>query len=376
MPAVGPRFSGRGRTGVCRVDPNGRATGRGEEPAMASQAELAAMRRALELARTPGTSTAPNPRVGAVVLDADAKPVGEGRHRGAGTPHAEIVALAQAAGHTSGGTLVVTLEPCNHQGRTGPCAAAVTAAGVKRVVYAQPDDNPIAAGGAQALRDAGVVVEGGVLEAEAERVNSVWTLATRNRRPFVTWKFAATLDGRAAAADGSSRWITGEPARADVHRLRAECDAVVVGTGTILADDPWLTVRTADGTVAAPPSEQPLRVVLGRRPVAAESRVFDDAAPTIQLPTHDVAEALSELFGRDRHHVWLEGGPTLAAAFLRAGLVDEIVAYLAPALLGSGAAVVGDLGIQNIDGVRRFELTEVSRVRDDVRLILQPGSGC
>jgi diaminohydroxyphosphoribosylaminopyrimidine deaminase/5-amino-6-(5-phosphoribosylamino)uracil reductase len=238
------------------------------------------------------------------------------------------------------------------------------AAGVARVVFAQPDVNPVARGGADALRAAGLSVEGGVEQAAAEALNAAWSFALRHRRPLVTFKTAATLDGRTAAADGSSRWITGPVARREVHELRAQVDAVVVGTGTALADDPHLTARSPDGTLFP---QQPLRVVLGDRSLPATARVLDDAARTLLVPGDDVAGLLELLFGRDVQHVLLEGGPTLAAAFLHAGLVDRVVGYLAPALLGGGPATVGDLGITSIGDALRFELDDVRRVGDDIR---------
>ena len=204
--------------------------------------------------------------------------------------------------------------------------------------YAVPDPDPAAAGGADRLADAGVAVAQGPLTAEAEALNRTWLHARRSGRPWVTWKTAATLDGRSAAADGTSRWITGETARADVHRLRARCGAVVVGTGTVLADDPALTVRGPDGAVTG---RQPLRVVVGKRDLPAALRVLDDAAGSLVVASRDPAEVLSVLHERQVHHVLLEGGPTLAAAFLRAGLVDEVVAYVAPVLLGAGPASRG-----------------------------------
>jgi diaminohydroxyphosphoribosylaminopyrimidine deaminase / 5-amino-6-(5-phosphoribosylamino)uracil reductase len=336
---------------------------------MASQDEVAAMRRALDLARAPGVPLGPKPRVGCVLLDGSGAVVATGHHRGAGTPHAEADALAQAGPRARGATAVVTLEPCNHTGRTGPCAQALAQAGVSRVVFGQPDENPAASGGADALRAAGVDVEGGVLAAEAAQVNRVWTFAMRHRRPFVTWKYAATLDGRSAAADGTSQWITSLAARRDVHRLRAECDAVVVGTGTVLADDPRLTVRDADGQ---PLAEQPLRVVVGRSEIPADARVLDSVAETLLLHTHDPHEVASELFARDRHHVWLEGGPTLAGAFLRGGLVDEVVAYLAPVLLGAGRHALDDAGISTLTEAVRLDVTDVSPIGPDLRLTGRP----
>jgi diaminohydroxyphosphoribosylaminopyrimidine deaminase / 5-amino-6-(5-phosphoribosylamino)uracil reductase len=336
---------------------------------MASQAESAAMRRALELAASDGVPLGPNPRVGAVLLDPGGVVVGEGFHRGAGTPHAEVVALAAAGSRAAGATAVVTLEPCNHTGRTGPCVDALLAAGVHRVVFGQADTNPVAAGGADRLRAAGVEVEGGLLAEDAAALNETWTFALTHGRPYVTWKTAGTLDGRAAAADGSSRWITGPQARADVHALRATVDAVVVGTGTVLADDPRLTARTggSDGP-DLPRERQPLRVVVGTRPLPPAARVLDGAAPTLVLATHDVAAAMTSLTAHDVQHVLLEGGPTLAGAFVAAGLVDRVVAYVAPALLGAGSPVLGDAGISTLARVLRLRTVDVTWLGDDVRI--------
>ena len=258
---------------------------------------------------------------------------------------------------------MVTLEPCNHTGRTGPCAQALLAAGVARVVYAQADTNPVAVGGGATLSAAGVDVEGGLMADEARAVNRVWTFAVEHGRPFVTWKFATTLDGRSAAADGTSRWVSSGPARLDTHRLRGLCDAILVGTGTVLVDDPRLTVRDqADRDL--PRERQLLRAVMGLRDVPGDRRVLDDAADTVLLRTRDPHEALGELFARDRQHVFLEGGPTLAAAFVRAGLVDEVVAYVAPMLLGAGRSAVGDLGIDTIADALHLDVTDVTVLGD------------
>lgn len=334
---------------------------------MASPAEIAAMRRALVLAATPGVPLGPNPRVGCVLLDAHGRALAEGYHRGAGHPHAEIDALTKAGDRARGATAVVTLEPCNHTGRTGPCAEALLAAGIARVVYAQQDGNPVARGGGEVLRDAGVEVEGGVLVDEARAVNPLWTFAVENGRPYVTWKYAATLDGRSAAADGTSRWISSAEARADVHRLRAQCDAILVGTGTVFDDNPRLTVRDAPGRPLEP-GRRPLRVVMGLRSVPADAAVLDGAADTLVLNTRDPAEALKRLFDQDCQHVLLEGGPTLTGAFLRAGLIDRVIAYLAPALLGAGPAALSDAGVGTIADAIRLEITDVARVGPDVRL--------
>jgi diaminohydroxyphosphoribosylaminopyrimidine deaminase/5-amino-6-(5-phosphoribosylamino)uracil reductase len=338
-------------------------------------AEQAAMSRALELAATPGVPLGPNPRVGCVILGDDGRTVAEGYHRGAGTAHAEADALARAGDAARGATAVVTLEPCHHTGRTGPCSEALLAAGVRRVVFAQGDPNPLAAGGATRLREAGVEVVEGLGRDDARALNRVWTFAVEHGRPFVTWKFATTLDGRSAAADGSSRWVSGLASRRDTHRLRALCDVMLVGSNTVEVDDPRLTVRDEDGHDAA---YQPLRVVMGERELDPGRRIFDAAAETLRLRTHDPREALAELFARDRQHVFLEGGPTLAAAFLGAGLVDEVVVYVAPLLLGAGTSAVGDLGITTITDALSLDVADVTVLPDagdgqtDVRLTLTP----
>nr|WP_082587656.1 bifunctional diaminohydroxyphosphoribosylaminopyrimidine deaminase/5-amino-6-(5-phosphoribosylamino)uracil reductase RibD [Nocardioides sp. Soil774] len=333
------------------------------------------MQRALAIAATPGVPMGPNPRVGCVLLAPDGSTIAEGFHRGAGTPHAEAAALAEAGDAARGATAVVTLEPCNHTGRTGPCSEALLAAGVRRVVFAQPDANPVAVGGAGRLREGGVEVVGGVMIEEAQALNRAWTFAIARRRPFVTWKFATTLDGRSAAADGTSRWVSSRAARLDTHRLRALCDTMLVGTGTVLVDDPELTVRDE---VDEPVTDQPLRAVMGLRDLPADRRVLNDRAETVHLRTRDPHEALARLHELDRQHVFLEGGPQLAGAFLTAGLVDEVVTYVAPMLLGSGASAVADLGVATIADAVHLHVTDVTVLRGhdgedtNVRLTMRP----
>ncbi|WP_420175517.1 bifunctional diaminohydroxyphosphoribosylaminopyrimidine deaminase/5-amino-6-(5-phosphoribosylamino)uracil reductase RibD [Luteococcus sp. OSA5] len=336
-----------------------------EEPTRQARIR-AAMERALGLA-VRGPEADPNPRVGCVLLAPDGRVVGEGWHRGAGTDHAEVMALADAGDLARGATAVVTLEPCNHTGRTGPCAQALLSAGVAEVVFAQADPTAEAAGGALNLREAGVVVTAGLLAERAEQVNQTWTFARCTGRPWVTWKFAATLDGRSAAADGTSQWITGEPMRRAMNARRARCGAVVVGTGTVLADDPRLTVRDEQDR---PVAEQPLRVVLGNRPVPVHARVRGDDGGFRQLPGADPLAVLEELASEGIHRVWLEGGPTLAAAWWRAGVIDEVIACLAPALLGAGSPAVAGLGIDTIADIARLQIAHVERHGDDIALIM------
>ena len=317
--------------------------------------QTAAMQRALRAAASPDAPPGPNPRVGCVILSADGDVLAEGHHRGAGTAHAEVDALANlaAAGASAqGATVLVTLEPCNHQGRTGPCVQALLAAGVAEVIYAQDDPTEQAGGGAATLEAAGVRVRRGLCAQDAARLNRPWLLAVTRGRPMVTWKLAATLDGRIAAADGTSQWITPVAARRDAHRLRRQCDAIMVGTGTALADDPALTVRDETGE-PAPAHLQPLRVVVGSRRLPPTSRVLADDHHLL-LPDHDPRAVLAVLAEREIRHVLLEGGPTLATAFLRAGLVDEVVAYTAPALLGAGPAALADFGATTITDALRL----------------------
>ncbi|OJX65264.1 MAG: riboflavin biosynthesis protein RibD [Micrococcales bacterium 73-13] len=327
---------------------------------------VAAMRRTLELAAR-GPLTGGNPQVGCVLLDADERPIAEGWHRGAGTPHAEVDALSRApegAAHTA----VVTLEPCAHTGRTGPCAEALAAAGIRRVVYAVDDPGPEAGGGAERLRAAGVEVVSGVLADEADALLGPWLTAARRARPWVTVKWAATIDGRAAAADGTSRWITGPDARRDGHRLRAESDAILTGTGTVLADDPALTARDDDGALLP---HQPLPVVVGARPVPAGAALRRHPAGLVEAGDRPLAEVLDELWRRGAARVLVEAGPRLTTSILREGLADELAVYLAPKLLGGPATAIGDLGIAAIGDAIDLELREVRRLGPDLALALR-----
>ncbi|MFF7205298.1 bifunctional diaminohydroxyphosphoribosylaminopyrimidine deaminase/5-amino-6-(5-phosphoribosylamino)uracil reductase RibD [Streptomyces sp. NPDC008141] len=354
---------------------------------MATAADITAMRRAITLAARGLGSTSPNPVVGCVITDASGRIVGEGYHQRAGGPHAEVHALRDAGDRARGGTAYVTLEPCNHTGRTGPCSQALLDAGIGRVVYAVADPNPQATGGGDTLRAAGIPAEAGLLTEEAAAGNTAWLTAMRRGRPFVRWKYAATLDGRIAAADGTSRWITSPEARADVHRLRAEADAVVVGSGTARADDPHLAVRGIEGAT------QPLRVVLDTEATVVKpgARVLDDAAPTLVAVADDattdlpdvvrlpragrglsVPALLAALHERGVRSVLLEGGPTLAGAFVAEGAVDQVVGYLAAVLLGAGPAALADAGISTLPEALRLDVTEAVRIGPDLRITATP----
>lgn len=326
---------------------------------MTDQARL--MRRALALAAR-GPATGVNPQVGCVLVNNAGEVVAEGWHRGAGTAHAEVDALSHLADAT-GLTAYVTLEPCNHTGRTGPCSVALIEAGVARVVYSVADPNPEAGGGAERLRAAGVATEGGVLADDTEELLHPWLTAVRLGRPFVTVKWASSLDGRAAAADGTSQWITGTAARQHVHERRALADAIVVGTGTALADDPSLTARGEAGELT---EHQPVAVVIGERPMPADAKLRSHPAGLIETGSRDLEKVLGELYARDIRRVFVEGGPTLASAFIEAGLADEYLIYLAPTLIGGPRVAVTDLGITTIADQKHLTVTSLDRLGDDI----------
>jgi diaminohydroxyphosphoribosylaminopyrimidine deaminase / 5-amino-6-(5-phosphoribosylamino)uracil reductase len=319
------------------------------------------MRRALALAAR-GPATGVNPQVGCVLVNDAGEIVAEGWHRGAGTAHAEVDALSKVD-DARGLTAVVTLEPCNHTGRTGPCSVALIEAGVSRVVYSVADPNPQAGGGAERLRHAGVAAEGGVLADETEELLHPWLAAVRLGRPFVTVKWAASLDGRAAAADGTSQWITGTAARQHVHERRALADAIVVGTGTAIADDPSLTARGEAGELT---EHQPIPVVIGERAIPVDANLRSHPAGLIETASRDLPAILADLYARDIRRVFVEGGPTLASAFIEAGLADELLVYIAPTLIGGPKLAITDLGITTIADQRRLTITGLDRLGDDI----------
>jgi diaminohydroxyphosphoribosylaminopyrimidine deaminase/5-amino-6-(5-phosphoribosylamino)uracil reductase len=350
--------------------------------------------RAIALAERGRGLVSPNPMVGAVVVSQDGRILGEGWHEGPGLPHAEVLALRAAGEAARGATLYTSLEPCVHFGRTPPCARAIVDAGIARVVAAMRDPNPVVDGrGFEELRSSGIEVRPGVLAAEAERQNLAFAKHVRTGMPFVLWKMAASLDGKVAARDGSSRWITGEAARADVHRLRAWSDAIVVGAGTAIADDPSLTVRDPGYR-----GDPPLRVLVdarGRTPASGD--LFDDAAPTLVATTElapagpreawaaggaevivyepdgdgvPLRELMTDLGKRDVQGVVLEGGPTLAFAAVEEGLVDKVVIYLAPKLIGGVDAptVLGGRGFAPISGALALRIRSFDQLGGDLRV--------
>jgi diaminohydroxyphosphoribosylaminopyrimidine deaminase/5-amino-6-(5-phosphoribosylamino)uracil reductase len=335
-----------------------------------------AMRRSLELALH-GPIKGLNPRVGATLINAAGEIVAEGWHRGSGTDHAEVAALkdlkakglaAKDGPIAAGLTAVVTLEPCNHTGKTGPCAQALIEAGVRKVIFATKDPGVSSAGGAATLKAAGIEVETGLLQAEADELIRVWATATAQQRPFVTLKYGTSLDGRSAAADGSSKWITGPEARRDAHLRRTQIDAILVGTGTVIVDDPELTARQVDGSLY---QEQPIRVILGETKLDPAARIFDETdgkAKTIQLHTRDLNSALRTLFDMGVRHLMVEGGAIIASEFVRHGLVNEFLIYMAPKLIGGPGTSLGNLGVANISQAKELEFIEVKPLGPDLMI--------
>ncbi|WP_018131935.1 bifunctional diaminohydroxyphosphoribosylaminopyrimidine deaminase/5-amino-6-(5-phosphoribosylamino)uracil reductase RibD [Effusibacillus pohliae] len=353
------------------------------------------MKLALELASATNGRTWPNPMVGAVVVN-HGRIVGIGAHLKAGEPHAEVYALRMAGDAARGGTIYVTLEPCSHYGRTPPCAERVIESGVARVVVAMLDPNPLVAGrGVERIRQAGIEVEVGVLEAEARRLNEVWITAIHERRPFVWMKAAMTLDGKIATGTGDSKWITGEQARREVHRMRDRADAILVGIGTVLADDPQLTTRLPEG------GRNPLRVVLDTRLRMPETaQILKPEAPTLVAcgPAADPAkigrlqargievlqlaladgridlnELLAELYKREVTLLLVEGGGEVHGSFLQAGLIDKVTMFVAPKLIGgNGQSPVGGAGFSRMGDAIALQNTTVEMFGNDLAITGYP----
>lgn len=292
-----------------------------------------AMQRAIALAKKGLGKTAPNPIVGAVILDSSGAVIAEGFHDRMKSPdHAEVVAIKAAGAKAKSATIVVTLEPCNHTGSTGPCVQAIIDAGITTVVFAVADPNQRAAGGAAALRAVGITVVEGVMRDEAAFSNRAWLLKMKKNRPFFTWKVAATLDGKVAAADGTSKWITNEASRADVQLLRRQADAILVGTNTVIIDNPHLVPR---GDFAGY-SHNPIRIVCGEQELPQDAQVFDSAAQTVVVKSKELDVLVEKLNELGVNHVFVEAGPTLGSAMLDGCLLDELIMYQAPSLLGAG----------------------------------------
>ena len=292
-----------------------------------------AMQRAIALSEKGLGKTAPNPIVGAVIIDDDVTVIGEGFHyRMKSNDHAEVVAIANATKNLKGATIIVTLEPCNHSGSTGPCTQAIIDAGISTVVFAVNDPNSVASGGVDTLRSAGIKVVEGVLKEEAAYANRAWLMKIKKNRPFFTWKVATTLDAKIAATDGTSKWITNETSRADVQILRRQADAILVGTNTVITDDPHLIPR---GDFAGY-SHNPIRVICGEQELPKDAKIFDSAAQTVVVKSKDLDLLVEKLNELEINQVFVEAGMTLASAMVDHCLMDELVIYQAPTLLGSG----------------------------------------
>lgn len=328
-----------------------------------------AMWRALELAHN-GPEHDINPHVGCVVLDPNGHIIAEGWHRGSGTDHAEIDALKKLTPEQAkGSTFVVTLEPCNHVGQTGPCATALINAQVGTVVYSVSDPGDESSGGAKELRQAGIEVVAGVREEEVTEFLRPWLISATNHRPFVTVKWASSLDGRAAAEDGTSQWISSAQSRTQVHHQREHADAIVVGTGTVLADNPALTARKPSGELA---EHQPIPVIFGSRDIPKDFAVHSHPHKPIVLRSRDLKAGLSELYDHGIRSVYVEGGPTLISSFIQENLVDRYFIFLAPTLLGGSKVALSDLGVTTLSERVNLRIDSVRHLGDDLLITARP----
>ena len=331
-----------------------------------------AMQRAIALSEKGLGKCAPNPIVGAVILDASGKIVGEGFHdRMKSNDHAEAVAIKNAGDKAKGATIVVTLEPCNHTGSTGPCTQAIIEAGISTVVFAVKDPNAVAAGGADTLRAAGIKVVDGLLTKEASYANRAWLTKIEKSRPYFVWKVATTLDAKIAASDGTSKWISNEVSRRDVQRLRRESDAILVGTNTVVSDNPHLIPRGEFSGY----SKNPIRVVLGESELPKDSKVFDSASETVHVKSRDLKELVSKLTQLNVNQVLVEAGSKLTSALMAAGLIDELVIYQAPALLGAGKSFYAQDSHLTIDDQIRLEHISTEVLAGDIKSVYQIGAG-
>jgi diaminohydroxyphosphoribosylaminopyrimidine deaminase/5-amino-6-(5-phosphoribosylamino)uracil reductase len=320
----------------------------------------AAMARAIDCARLGLGKTFPNPIVGAVITSATGEVLSEGFHQGG--DHAEVIALNAVKEIPAGSIIYISLEPCNHHGKTPPCVDAIIDSGIKKVVYAVSDPNPIATGGAERLRAAGIEVESGIGEEQARLENRAWLTKIELGRPRITWKIASTMDGKVAASDGTSKWITGDLARTDVAQMRSQVDGIVTSTATVIADDPLLTSKGF--------GKNPVRIVMGETELSAKMQISNDAAETVLIKSRNFDDLLSLAEERGFNELLIESGPTFGTALLHANLVDEIVLFQAPTLLGSGTPSIGDLGITNISGRLDFEISDVEVIGSDLKVTL------
>ena len=331
-----------------------------------------AMQRAIALSEKGLGKTAPNPIVGAVIIDSTGKIIAEGFHdRMQSDDHAEVVAISAAGNQTHGATIVVTLEPCNHIGKTDPCTQAIIDSGISTVVFAVSDPNSIASGGAAKLRAAGITVVEGVLKEEAALSNRAWLMKIKKNRPFFTWKVAATLDGKVAATDGTSKWISNTTSRADVQTLRRQSDAILVGTNTVITDNPHLIPRGEFSGY----SRNPIRVICGEQELPSDSLVFDDAAQTEVIKSRNLDLLVKKLNELGVNQVFVEAGPTLAIAMLDHCLMDELVMYQAPSLLGSGKSFFNFGQESTIENQLRMDHISTEVLAGDVKSIYRIRNG-
>ncbi|MDC0991628.1 bifunctional diaminohydroxyphosphoribosylaminopyrimidine deaminase/5-amino-6-(5-phosphoribosylamino)uracil reductase RibD [Pontimonas sp.] len=330
-----------------------------------------AMQRARVLALN-GPPGGANPQVGCVLVDSHGNYVAEGWHNGSGTPHAEAMALQELkeAGQSATGlTAVVTLEPCSHTGKTPPCANALVESGISHVVFSAYDPGRESGGGSTVLIDAGVDVHGGFDETEGTALIEKWLFARQTGRPWVTIKWAMSLDGRAAAADGTSQWITSPTTRAHVHLDRSRHGAIAVGSQTMLVDNPTLTARHSNGSLM---DHQPHAVVVGSADIPSGFNVIDHPAGLTHYTSRDLPGLMSVLFGRGITSLYVEGGPTLASAFLSEGLCDEVHISIGPLLLGGPKLAVGDLGIRSMSEALELDIHSVDRLESDIFVVARP----
>ena len=305
-----------------------------------------------------GVST-PNPNVSAAIYGADGSLISDGFHnRKVSVDHAEVVALKNAGSAARGATMVVSLEPCAHTGTTPPCVQAIIDAGIAKVIYAVADPNPLAAGGAQKLADAGITVEYRE-SAELTFVQRAWLHKEKTGRPLMVWKVATTLDSKVAASDGTSQWITGPESRADVQLLRAQSDAILIGTNTAIVDNPHLIPRGHEA--------RPVRIVCGEQEVPATNKVFDNEARTFTVKSKSVPELMKVLSDEGFNQVLVEAGPTLGSALMASGNIDELIVYQAPKMLGAGKEFVSHLGISTLDDYLELELLSVQPFGSDIK---------
>ena len=311
--------------------------------------QSALMSRADDLSKFGLGYTAPNPIVGCIIVDSNNNVIAEAFHNGG--PHAESKAINSIEVVPSDATLFTTLEPCDHYGKTEPCSDLIIKSGIKNVIYSITDPNPIAQGGSKKLRDAGLNVTSGVLTEKVEFTNRHWLQKIKTGRPYFTWKIAMTLDGKIAAADQSSKWITSEQSRDDVARLRSQVDAIITSTGTVLADDPELTSKGI--------GKDPAIFVVGKREISSNSKLIKRGADLTLIKDYEVNNLITELNKRGFNRVMVEAGPALISSLLKVGVVDEIILYQAPTLLGDGVSFVSPLGINTINDRIDFEVKEV-----------------